>query len=213
MGLSVAIIAFALEDAPHLLEEMDWKLTEIQVGQPLDLKEGNWELLLSPEYRALNNPHFSAARTDTHLVVYASLKELGPFAEPDYAALSRVAALTVHVVVDTSNAASIGFWDGGTRVWSVEGTSGEDYDIFGDTPIDLDAQAEAYRTWWNGLPHDDEFSDGSEFDLPKANSDLISEHFSSVIEDYFAKTTGFRSEGDHPPLYRLTGDLPAVTSR
>lgn len=213
MGFSVAIIAFALEDAPLVLQEMGWKVTEIQVGQPVDLSEVAWERLLSPEYRALNNPHFSAGKNNDYFFVYASLEELGPFVQPDYATLSAIAPLTVHVVVETSSASLVEFWDRGDRVWSLGGGSGQGYEVIGDAPIDLDAQATAYRDWWNSLPHDREFSEPGEFDLPETNADLIFEHFSSLTGNYFAEKTGFRYDGDRPQLYRLEGDFPTVDTR
>lgn len=207
MGFSVAIIAFQLEDAPRVLEHFDWRVTEVQVGQAVDPTDVSWEQLMSPEHQALTNPHFSAARSDDYFFVYVSLEELGLFVNPDYATLSTHASLTVHSVVETSNASSIEFWEAGERKWSVGGASGMDYEVIGDAPIDLDAQATAYRDWWNNLSH------YREFDLPEANADLIVAQFSSLTGDYFAQTFGFRYNGDHPPLYRLEGELPTVDTR
>lgn len=213
MGFSVVIIAFALEDAPRVLREMRWEVTELQVGQPVDLSEVTWERLLSSEHQALNNPHFSMGKNNDYFFIYASLKELGSFVEPDYATLSAIAPLTVHVVVETSNVSLVEFWDGGDRVWSLGGGSGQGYEVIGDVPIDLDAQATAYRGWWNSLPHDYEHSEPGEFDLPETNADLIVEHFSSLTGNYFAENTGFRYDGDHPHLYRLEGDFPTLDTR
>ncbi len=210
MGFSVAVIAFALESEPRVLREMGWEVTEIQVGQPVDLSEVSLERIFSPEYQALNNPHFSAAKSDTHFFIYASLQEMGAGVDPDYAALSEIAPLTVHVVVETSSASSVEYWKEGARVWSVSGASGQGYEIVGNSAIDLDAQAVSYRNWWNSLPHNSDFYEPGELTLPESDSDLIFEEFSALVGNYFAEITGFRYDGDRPPLYRLEGEFPTV---
>ena len=36
MGFSIAVIAFALEDGPRVLDHMGWKVTDQLVGEPVD---------------------------------------------------------------------------------------------------------------------------------------------------------------------------------
>ena len=63
------------------------------------------------------------------------------------------------------------------------------------------------------MPHDYTYTEPGELDLPESNEDLIVEVFSSLTGNYFADLTGFRYDGDHPPLYRLNGVLPTVDMR
>jgi hypothetical protein len=77
MGFSVAILAFALEDAPRLLDELGSEVTQVQVGQAIDPATMTEEMF-SQACQDANNPHFSAARGEAHFFVYTSLSELGP---------------------------------------------------------------------------------------------------------------------------------------
>jgi hypothetical protein len=109
--------------------------------------------------------------------------------------------------VETSDASSVEYWANGESVWLVGGASGIEYETVGASPIDLNAEAEAYRVWWNGHPR----SKG--LDLPESNEDLIVKVFSSLTRNYFADLTAFPYDGDHPALYRLSGTLPTVDMR
>ena len=213
MGFSVSIIAFARQDRERVLSQTGWRVTNQQVGIPVDISYGNWQKLLSPERQAANSPHFSAATTDDYFFVYVSLKELRTFERPDYARLSAIAPLTVHTVVETSDAAIVEHWQDGRQVWSIGGASRMEYESSGPTPIDLESEAEAYRTWWASIRPDLEERGIQQSDLAAENAELIVNAFSSLVGNYFARTTGFRYDGDHPDLFRLNGTLPVIDPR
>ena len=202
MGFSVAILAFALADASDVLDGMGWSLTDHRVGEPVDLSSVSLKDLVSPEFQAANNPHLSAARGDEFFFVYLSLKEFSWRVDPDYAAISRIAPFTLQIVIETSMAASVEKWAGGAVQWSISGASGQEYDVTGNPPVDLDRLADDYRAWWASLPHDEdeEYLEPGELDLPDRNTDLIVERFKELMDDFFATMTGFAYAGNHPPL-------------
>lgn len=202
MGFSIAIIAFDLKDAPNVLQKMDWAVTVDRVGVPVS-NDNLIEHLLDPDAARKNNPHFSAGRNGRYLFIYLLLNELGVFIEPDYQLLSEIAPLIAYVVVETSGASSIEHWKDGKRVWSVGGASGEGFEVDGDPPIDMDALARDYRARSvvsSRLDPNDR--------LPEANSDLITERFSELLDAYFSEQTGFTYAGEHPDLFRIVGHLP-----
>ena len=213
MGFSIAIIAFAIEDADVVLERMQWAETDQEVGVPVDPAKVSIEDLLDQDRQQANNPHFSSARGETHFFVYLSRSELGPHVTPDLSAMSLAAPLTAYFVVETNRAATVERWEEREKVWAVGGAANIEYEIIGDAPVDLVALAQAYREWWASLPHDEEFLEPGELDLPENDSDLILQNFNSLIDDWFSAETGFRYAGDHLPLYRLSGELPVLDRR
>lgn len=136
MGFSVAILAFAIEDGPTVLDRMNWTMTDHQVG--LVAGEGiPWEQIVSPEFQKANDPHFSAATGRQHFFVYLSLKEASIPENAFYEKLSEIAPLLLQTTVETSSVTIVSRWEGGDQLWSVTGTTGDGVEIDGPALVDL----------------------------------------------------------------------------
>ncbi len=207
MGFSVAILAFALEDGPTVLERMDWKVTDQQVGQMVDLDEVSWEEIMSPEFQAANDPHFSSARGDDHFFVYLTLTEIGIPSDEFYAGFSEIAPFLLQSTVETSSVTTVSRWEAGKRLWSVTGITGGGVEIEGVAPIDLKPLVKDARDWLRQQPAD-EFEPW-ELKVIRSDDDAlyIEEHGFSLIRDWWGTLVDFTYDGDHPPLYRMEGEL------
>ncbi len=213
MGFSVAILAFALEDGPTVLDRMGWAVTEHQVGIPVDLEKMSWEQTMSPDYRAANNPHFSAAKNETHFFVYLLLSEIGFPRDDFYTGFSEIAPFLLQSTVETSSVTTVSRWEAGQQVWSVTGITGEGIYIEGDAPIDLTPFVKEERDWLRQQPAD-EF-EPEELEVIRSEDDavFVEEYGFSLVRAWWGTLTDFTYDGDHPPLYRMTGTLPATDGR
>ncbi len=213
MGFSVAILAFALEDGPTVLERMDWAVTEHEVGQMIDPAEVSWEQIMSPEFQAANNPHFSAAKNEAHFFVYLSLKEVGIPSDDFYAGFSEIAPFLLQTTVETSSITTVSRWEAGQRLWSVVGQTGGGVEIVGDAPIDLTPFVKEERDWLRQQPAD-EF-EPEELEIIRSDDDalFIEDYGFTLVRAWWDTLADFTYDGDHPPLYRMTGTLPATDGR
>ncbi len=211
MAVSVAIIAFNIVDKAAVLDRMGWTTSDEPVGEPIDLETLPWDVVVSATFQKKTNPHFSSAEGDGYFFVYIDLRQIEPKRHPDFTKMSRVAPCIVHLAVEANPSATVEKWQDGEIVWSVAGTVGYPHDVIGTPPLDLSELARAYRDGQFSLLVGDGFEDSWEPDedtIPANLADVISENVNVLLGNWFADETGFRYDGDHPPLFRLEGTLP-----
>ena len=143
-----------------------------------------------------NEAHLSGASDGQHFFVWQNLHQAKMFGKPDYKAMSQSAPFYRMEIVESVNGASVQRFEGGDRVWWIEGGM-TGFAVIGTPPItkdDLVARLEATRKA-NPQPDDDEYN-------PEKDA-------FGLATEAFAALTGFRyDEQTKLPFTVLEGQFP-----
>ena len=184
MGFSVTIAAVSLLKKDAFLDA-----ASLQVTDKTD-----------PEGEAL----LSATIFGDHFLMWRNLRAAPMFSEPDWAALSQAAPVSVLDVVDTAGAQVLRGFENGAQRWEVSFQDSNEnlLAIVGTPPFNVAAKREALR-----VEHLKRYPE----DMDEDDDSLVAGYGMEIPSRLFEDMTGIYYE-DGPPdgLHVLSDDLPQV---